>query len=45
MFDKKYKFAVLLIAVLLVLGLALPACTCQKPTETEGPSAPAEQQD
>jgi hypothetical protein len=44
MFDRKYKFAVLLIAVLLVLGLTLPACTCQKPTETEGPSAPPEQQ-
>jgi len=44
MFDKKYKFAVLFIAVLLVLGLTLPACTCQKPTETEGPSAPPEQQ-
>jgi hypothetical protein len=40
MCDKKYKFMVLFIAVLLVLGLTLPACTCQKPTETEKPSAP-----
>ena len=39
MFDKKYKFAVLFVAVLLVLGLTLPACTCQKPTETEKPPA------
>jgi hypothetical protein len=44
MFDRKYKFAVLLIAVLLVLGLTLPACTCQKPAETEEPAAPPEQQ-
>jgi len=40
MFNEKYKFAVLFIAVLLVLGLTLPACTCQKPTETEKPPAP-----
>ena len=44
MFDRKYKFAVLLIAVLLVLGLTLPACTCQKPTETEKPPATPGQQ-
>ena len=39
MFDGKYKLAVLFIAMLLVLGLTLPACTCQQPTETEEPSA------
>jgi hypothetical protein len=44
MFDKKYKFAALFISVLLILGLTLPACTCQKPAETEEPSAPSEQQ-
>jgi len=40
MLNKKYKFAVLFIAMLLVLGLTLPACTCQKPTETEKLPAP-----
>ncbi|MCX6008551.1 MAG: hypothetical protein NTW48_00645 [Chloroflexi bacterium] len=44
MFDKKWKFAVLFIAILLVLGLTLPACTCQKPTETEKPPASPGQQ-
>ena len=39
MFNKKYRFVVLFIAMLLVLGLTLPACTCQKPTETEKPPA------
>jgi len=40
MLNKNYKFAVLFIAMLLVLGLTLPACTCQKPTGTEKPPAP-----
>ena len=44
MFDGKYKFAVLFISVLLVLGLTLSAPACQKPTVTEGPSAPPGQQ-
>ncbi|MBC8275267.1 MAG: hypothetical protein H8E40_09905 [Chloroflexi bacterium] len=44
MFDGKCKFAVLFIAMLLVLGLTLPACTCQKSTETEVPQASSEQQ-
>jgi hypothetical protein len=44
MFNKKWKFAVLFIAMLLVLGLTLPACTCQKPTETEKPPASPGQQ-
>jgi hypothetical protein len=43
MFDNKYRFAVLFIAALLVLGLTLPACTCQKPSEPEEPSAPSGQ--
>jgi hypothetical protein len=38
MFDRKYKLAVLLITVLLVLGLTLSACTCQKLTEIEEPT-------
>ena len=45
MFDKKYRFAVLFIVMLLVLGLTLPACTCQQSTETEMPQAQPEQQD
>jgi hypothetical protein len=44
-FDKKYRFSVLFIVMLLVLGLTLPACTCQSPTETETPQAQPEQQD
>jgi len=44
MFEGKYKFAVLFISVLLVLGLTLSAPACQKPTVTEGPSAPPGQQ-
>ena len=38
----KSKFAVLLIAVMLILGLTLPACTCGEPTVTEEPPAPSE---
>lgn len=44
MFDGKYKFAALFIAMLLVLGLTLSASACQKPTGTEGSSALPEQQ-
>lgn len=44
MFDGKYKFAVLFISVLLVLGLTLSAPACQKPTGTEGSPAPPGQQ-
>jgi hypothetical protein len=45
MFDGKYKFAVLFIVMLLVLGLTLPACMGQKSTEIEEPQASAGQQD
>jgi len=38
----KSKFAVLLIAVVLILGLTLPACACGEPTLTEEPPAPSE---
>jgi hypothetical protein len=34
MLNKIYRFVVPFILVLLVLGLTLPACTCQKQTET-----------
>ena len=44
MLDRTYKFGVVFIVMLLVLGLTLPACTCQQPTETGEPSTPAEQQ-
>jgi hypothetical protein len=44
MFDGKYKFAVLFISMLLVLGLTLSAPACQKSAETEKPSAPSGQQ-
>jgi hypothetical protein len=40
MLNKTYRFVVPFILVLLVLGLTLPACTCQKPTETETPPTP-----
>jgi len=39
MFDGKYRFAVLFIVMLLVLGLTLPTCTCQQPAEPEEPAA------
>src|SRR4030043_371323 len=42
MLNKKHNFGVLFVVMLLVLGLTLPACTCQQPTETEEPT-PAEQ--
>ena len=45
MFDKKCRFAVLFIVMLLVLGLTLPACMGQKSTETEAPQAQPEQED
>lgn len=44
MLNKNYKFAIVLIGMLLILGLTLPACTCQQPTETEEPPTPPEQQ-
>jgi len=44
MLNKTYKFTVVFIVMMLVLGLTLPACTCQKPTETETPPTPPEQQ-
>jgi hypothetical protein len=40
MFNKKYILAVLFISILLILGLTIPACTCQRPAEIEEPSAP-----
>jgi hypothetical protein len=43
MLNKTYKFGVALIVMLLVLGLTLPACTCQQPTETEEPTPPEQQ--
>lgn len=39
--NKANKFMVLFITMLLILGLTLPACTCQKTTET--PASPEEQ--
>ena len=44
MLNKKYNFAVVFVVMMLVLGLTLLACTCQKPTETENPPTPPEQQ-
>jgi hypothetical protein len=44
MLNKTHNFGVAFIVMLLVLGLTLPACTCQQPTETEEPSTPPEQQ-
>jgi len=41
--NKTYKFATVFMVVLLVLGLALVACTKQGPVETEEPSAPPAQ--
>jgi hypothetical protein len=38
MLNKPYRFVVPFILALLVVGLTLPACTCQKPTGTEIPS-------
>ena len=43
MTNKAYKFATVLMVMLLVLGLTLAACTSQKPAETQPPVAPAEQ--
>jgi hypothetical protein len=40
MLTKTYRFVVPFILALLVLGLTLPACTCQKPTATETPPVP-----
>lgn len=40
MLNKRYRFVVPLIMVMLILGLTLPACTCQKPTGTETPPTP-----
>ncbi len=42
MLNKTYRFVVPFVMVLLVLGLTLPACTCQKP-ETETPPTPPSQ--
>jgi hypothetical protein len=39
--NKTYKFAVPFMAVLLILGLTLPACTCQNTTETTPPAQQA----
>src|SRR4030042_6866986 len=44
MFYGKYKFAVLFISMLLVLGLTLSVPACQKSTETGEPPASPEQQ-
>jgi hypothetical protein len=44
MLNKTYKFATVFLAILLVLGLTLAACTSQTPAETEQPAAPSEQQ-
>ena len=45
MLGRTYKFTVVSIVMLLVIGLTLPACTCQQPTETEEPPTPSEQQE
>ncbi|MBM4446941.1 MAG: hypothetical protein FJ023_06265 [Chloroflexi bacterium] len=42
MLKKTYKFAIVSVVMLLVLGLTLPACTSKKPADTEQPSAPAQ---
>ncbi len=44
MLNKTYKFGIAFIVMLIVLGLTLPACTCQQPTETGEPSTPPGQQ-
>ena len=44
MLNKAHKFVVPFIVMLLILGLTLPACTCQKPAETENPPTLPEQQ-
>lgn len=44
MINKMYKLVTVLVAVALVLGLGLVACTSQKPAETEQPAG-AEQLD
>jgi len=44
MLNKTYRFMVPFIFMLLILGLTLPACTCQKPAETENPPTPPAQQ-
>jgi hypothetical protein len=44
MLNRTHKFAVLFIAILLILGLTLPACKSQKPSETETPPTPPVQQ-
>ena len=44
MVDKIYKFGVTFIVMLLVLGLTLPACTYQEPTETGEPATLPEEQ-
>jgi len=44
MLNKTHKFVVPFIVMLLILGLTLPACTCQKPTETEKTPIPSTQQ-
>jgi hypothetical protein len=41
MLNKTYKFVVTFIVMLLILGLTLPACTCQKPAETTPPAQQA----
>jgi hypothetical protein len=41
MVNKTCRFVVPFILVLLILGLTLPACTCQKATETTPPAQPA----
>ena len=42
MLNKTHKFVVPFIVILLILGLTLPACTCQK--ATENPPTPPTQQ-
>jgi hypothetical protein len=44
MVNKTHRFVMPFILVLLILGLTLPACTCQKPTQTENPPIPPAQQ-
>jgi hypothetical protein len=44
MVNKTCRFVVPFILVLLILGLTLPACTCQKATQTENPPTPPAQQ-
>src|SRR4030042_6394044 len=44
MLSKTHKFTTVFLVILLVLGLALVACTSQKPAETEQPAAPPTQE-